>query len=185
MTAPRRGHRVHLVTPGPGELEPFLRMQSAEPRTPHGGLGEEGPPGHFLASDQPVGPLLVRGARSGEAYGFATGYRPAGSAEVDLSVFLDPRRSPPGVGPEAYLLYARRLAEDGVPAVRIIRLGGDDLARRMLERLGLRPQVRMREHVWSGGTLHDWLAYRLAAEEIDRVERRLDTLLRRPAVGSP
>lgn len=181
MTERVGGRLVDLLAPAPGELEPFFRLRPAEPRTLHLGWGDESSPDRPPAPEEPLGPLLVRDARTGETYGFATGYRPARSAAVDVSVFLDPGRSPPGVGVEAYVLYARRLAEYGVPAIRILQLGGDDVGRRMLERLGMRPAVRMREHVWSGGALHDWLVYRLEVGAFDAVQERLETLLHRRA----
>lgn len=176
-----RGRLIELVIPAAqDELERLYAQRSAEPRTGSSPRGrDELPGGPWLPADGPLGPMLVRDAESGESYGYADCFTLRAPSSVWVTVFLDPRRAPPGVGIEAYLLYARCLHDAGVSSFVIDISSGDLAGQRILGRLGLRAPVRMREHLWAGGTWHDSVLCFVAATELEAIEQRLEPLLYR------
>lgn len=167
------GRFVKLQPPDPAELARLDALRHIEPRTPQTFARD-----FSLAG--PLGPMLVRGVASHAIYGVVDGFMPMSQSDVvELTVFLDPHRSLPGAAIEAYLLYARALFHAGVRTLRISILDGDQMGRRVMGRIGLRAQVRMREHQWSGGRLHDLLIYVVHVEEVARIDSAVAAALYR------
>ena len=141
----------------------------------------------YAGSSSFASPMLVREQRSGVAVGIVANQRqPAGVATV--LIFMDVNRSRGGSGAEAFALYVSHLFDSGARVVTAEVLSFNP-ANRLLTRLGLTAQARLREHAYSAGHFWDVVVYSFTRSEflerLARYRRVLPGGTRRPvALGS-
>jgi len=174
------------------ELEPYSDSTAAEfaqfdnqrELTPSMGAGPRS------TSSAIAPPMLIRDRRTGEAVGVVENHPLPGKATAFV-VYLDRQRGRAGFGFEAFFLYASHLFDSGARLItgEVLEFNAGTIG--ILRKVGLLPQARLREHVYSAGRFWDLLIYTIDREEwvgiVDRYRRVLPGGDRRPAAigGKP
>jgi len=120
----------------------------------------------FAARTTFAPPMLVREQRTGNALGIVANQRLPGDVAAFV-VFVDPARGRAGYGAEATALYISHLFDSGARLVTMDVLSFNPV-NRQLQRFGLVPQARMREHVYAAGRYWDVVVYSFSAAEFVR-----------------
>jgi RimJ/RimL family protein N-acetyltransferase len=121
-------------------------------------------------------PMLLRSRRDGEAVGVVENHPLAGDVAVFV-VYIGRQRGLAGFGFEAAILYISHLFDRGARLVTAEVLEFNREMNAILRKVGLVPQARLREHIYSGGRFWDVLVYSFDRAEwlriIDPYRRRL------------
>ena len=176
------GGWVTLQPAGPGDRAELERLNLVRHRTPN--LG-----GAAVRSDvpSPFGPpMLIRENRSQACVGVIEAGEMSGYPGVAVVlVMVDTARARPGAALEAFAMFVAHVFRSGARLVHMEVLASNDPVVRILGRLGLREQARLRDQVYSGGRFCDVLVYAFEAEEFARMWGRYERILpgggRRPA----
>jgi hypothetical protein len=103
-------------------------------------------------------PMLLRSRRDGEAVGLVENHPLPGNVAVFV-VYIGRQRGLAGFCFEAAILYISHLFDSGA---RLVTAEVFEFNREMngiLRKVGLVPQARLREHLYSGGRFWDLLVY--------------------------
>ena len=129
-------------------------------------------------------PMLIRDRRSGDPVGLVQNHTLPGSIAVFV-VYLDLKVARAGFGFEAVVLYISQLFDRGARLVTSEVLEFNSPVHGFIRKVGLAPQARLREHVFTAGRFWDVLVYSMDRDTwvgiIDRYRRILPGGDRKPA----
>ena len=103
-------------------------------------------------------PMLLRNRRDGEGVGVVENHPLPGDVAVFV-VYIARQRGLAGFGFEAAILYISHLFDSGARLVTAEVLEFNREMNAILRKVGLVPQARLREHIYSGGRFWDVLVY--------------------------
>jgi RimJ/RimL family protein N-acetyltransferase len=108
-------------------------------------------------------PMVISEIQSGAVVGVVASNRLPGDIASFL-IFLDPDHGRAPHGMEATALYVSHLFDSGARLVMADVLAFNPV-NRLLQRVGLMPQARLREHVYAAGRFWDVLVYSFDRDE--------------------
>ena len=108
-------------------------------------------------------PMIVRERRSGDALGVVQNHTLPGDIAVFI-VYLDTQLARAGFGFEAVVLYISHLFDSGARLVTSEVLEFNAPVLRVIKRIGLVPQARLREHAFAAGRFWDVHVYSMDRE---------------------
>jgi len=171
-------------------LEPFSAANRAEvrrldvsrQRTPNlGGAAIR------LDAMKSFGPaMLIRANTTGEAFGLVENAEMTGYPGVAVVlIFVDPDLARPGVAMEAFAIYVQHVFASGARLVHIEVVEFNEPVLRMLHRIGVGQQARLRDQMYTGGRFWDVLVFGFDSEQFKMVWSRYARILpggnRKPA----
>jgi RimJ/RimL family protein N-acetyltransferase len=175
------GSWVTLEAPSLANRDEALRLELVRQRTPN--LG-----GASVRRDAPsFGPtMLIRDNHTGAAIGLVDSGEMTGYPGVAVvMIFTDQEVARPGLAFEAFAMYVADVFERGARLVHLEVLAFNAPVLRMLRRLGLDEQARLREHVYAGGRFWDVVVFAFDAQQYAAIWARYARMLpggdRRPA----
>ena len=176
------GHWVTLEPLSDANRLEVARIAATRHRTPN--LG--GAPGRRDVS-RPFGPaMLIRANADGAAIGVIENGQMSGYPGVAVVlIFVDESVARPGVAMEAFAIYVARVFAAGARLVHIEVLEFNTPVLRMLARIGVDQQARLRHQAYAAGRFWDVLVFAFDAEKfqniVSRYARKLPGGDRRPA----
>lgn len=170
-------------------LEPFSPANKSEvglldairQRTPNlGGAGRR----DALKSFGPA--MVIRANGSGEAFGLVENGEMIGYPGVAVVlIFVDHARARPGLAMEAFAMYVANVFASGARLVHLEVVAFNEPVLRMLRRIGVNEQARLRDQMYTGGRFWDVLVYAFDAEQFKQIWSRYARILpggdRKPA----
>ena len=109
-------------------------------------------------------PMLVRTRRDGESVGVVENHPQPGNVAVFV-FYVARKRGLIGFGFEAAVLYISHLFDSGARLVTAEVLEFNREMNGILRKVGLVPQARLREHIYTGGRFCDLLVYSFDREQ--------------------
>jgi hypothetical protein len=176
------GHWVTLEPLSEANRPDVSRLDATRQRTPN--LG--GAPGRRHV-DRSFGPaMLIREKRSGAPIGLVENGEMIGYPGVAVVlIYVDTARARPGVAMEAFAIYVASVFESGARLVHVEVLEFNLPVLRMLARIGVSEQARLRDQVYSGGRFWDVLVFAFNADQFRKIWSRYARILpggdRKPA----
>jgi hypothetical protein len=130
--------------------------------------------------------MLIRATATGEALGLVENGEMTGYPGVAVVlIFVDTARARPGVAMEAFAIYVGHVFACGARLVHLEVVAFNEPVLRMLRRIGVSPQARMRDQMYTGGRFWDVLLFGFDAvrykEILSRYARVLPGGDRKPA----
>ena len=176
------GHWISLEPLAEVDWRDVARLDEVRRRTPN--LG--GVPGRGDVSRRFGPAMVIRDRTSGGVIGLVENGEMTGYPGVAVVViFVDQSLARPGVAMEAFAIYLRAVFEAGAALVHVEVLEFNTPVLRMLARIGLSPQARLREHVYSSGRFWDVLVFAFDRNQFEQIQGRYARILpggdRRPA----
>jgi RimJ/RimL family protein N-acetyltransferase len=181
MTA-RDGHWVSLVPLEEADWRDASHLEDIRRRTPHLGSAS----GRADVSRRFGPAMVISDRRSGVAFGLIENGEMSGYPGVAVVViFVDQSLARPGVAMEAFALYVAQVFEAGAALVHLEVLEFNSPVLRMLSRIGLTAQARLREHLYVSGRFWDVLVFAFDRPRFEQITARYADRLpggdRRPA----
>ena len=171
-------------------LEPFSAANRAEvrqlelirQRTPN--LGGAGRRPDALKTFGPA--MLIRANATGEALGLVENGEMTGYPGVAVVlIFVDTSRARPGVAMEAFAMYVEHVFACGARLVHLEVVAFNEPVLRMVRRIGVSAQARMRDQMYTGGRFWDLLVFGFDAAQYRQIVSRYARMLpggdRKPA----
>lgn len=176
------GHWVTLERMSDANRPEVARIDATRQRTPN--LG-----GAFGRRDlaRSFGPtMIIRANADGAAIGLVeSGHMTGYPGVAVVLIFVDPSVARPGIAMEAFAIYVTRVFEAGARLVHLEVLAFNRPVLRMLARIGVKEQARLRDQVYAGGRFWDVLVFAFDANEYGKILSRYARMLpggdRRPA----
>jgi RimJ/RimL family protein N-acetyltransferase len=130
--------------------------------------------------------MVIRANDDGAAIGVIENGQMIGYPGVAVVlIFVDPSLARPGIAMEAFAIYVARMFEAGARLVHLEVLAFNSSVLRMLARIGVKEQARLRDQVYAGGRFWDVLVFAFDAAQYQRILERYAGRLpggdRRPA----
>jgi hypothetical protein len=130
--------------------------------------------------------MVIRSRASGEALGLIENGEMIGYPGVAVVlIFVDQDRARPGFALEAFALYLAHVFASGARLVHVEVLAFNEAVLRMLRRIGVSEQARLRDQIYSGGRYWDVVVFAFDAIQfnsvLDRYRRALPGGDRKPA----
>lgn len=150
------------------------RLDAVRQRTPN--LG--GAPGRrdSLKSFGPA--MLIRARETGIAIGLVENGEMIGYPGVAVVlIFTDPALARPGLALEGFAMYVAHMFESGAGLVHLEVLAFNEPVLRMLRRLGLEEQARLRDQVYAGGRFWDVAVFAFDAAQYAKIWKRYARML--------
>ena len=163
-----------------------VRIDATRQRTPN--LG--GAPGRRDFSKSFGPPMLIRANADGVAIGVIENGQMIGYPDVAVVlIFVDPALARPGVAMEAFAIYLARTFAAGARLVHLEVLAFNQPVLRMLSRIGVKEQARLRDQIYAAGRFWDVLVFAFDATHFNEIWARYARMLpggdRKPAaIGS-
>ena len=172
------------------DLEPFAPSNEADVRrldairhsTPNlGGAAGRRDPQRWFAP-----PMVIRSKRSGEAFGLVENGEMIGYPGVAVVlIFIDPATARAGTAMEAFALYVGHVFASGARLVHLEVMAFNKPVLRMLGRIGVKEQARLRDQVYTAGRFWDVLVFAFDATRFEKILSRYARMLpggdRKPA----
>jgi hypothetical protein len=158
------------------------RLDAIRQRTPN--LGGAAGRRDAVKSFAPA--MLIRASGTGEAFGLVENGEMIGYAGVAVVlIFVDPKRARPGIAMEAFAMYVAHVFACGARLVHLEVVAFNEPVLRMLRRIGVGEQVRLRDQMYTGGRFWDVLVFAFDAEQFKDIWSRYARILpggdRKPA----
>ena len=169
QTAALIGHWVTLEPLTEAHRAEVARIDAVRQRTPN--LG--GAPGRrdFTRSFAPA--MVIRANDDGAAIGVIENGQMIGYPGVAVVlIFVDPSLARPGIAMEAFAIYVARMFEAGARLVHLEVLEFNAPVLRMLARIGVKEQARLRDQVYAGGRFWDVLVFAFDAAQYQKILER-------------
>jgi RimJ/RimL family protein N-acetyltransferase len=130
--------------------------------------------------------MVIRANADSTAIGVVENGQMIGYPDVAVVlIFVDPLVARPGIAMEAFAIYVKSMFEAGARLVHLEVLEFNAPVLRMLGRIGVQEQARLREHVFAAGRFWDILVFAFDAAQyahiLGRYSRGLPGGDRRPA----
>jgi len=130
--------------------------------------------------------MLIRANRGGEALGLVENGEMMGYSGVAVVlIFVDQERARPGVAMEAFAMYVSHVFESGARLVHVEVLAFNEPVLRMLRRIGVNEQARLRDQMYTGGRYWDVVVFAFDAVQFKEIWSRYARILpggdRKPA----
>ena len=171
---PLSGSWVALEPIGPPNHDEASALMLVRRHTPM--LGGSSAGGH--ASHVYGAPMLIRDLKTADAIGIVENSQMAGYPGVAVVlIFVDQSRARPGIAMEAFAMYLRHVFESGAQVVHLEVLESNEPVLRMLRRIGVSPQVHMREHLYVAGRFHDVLVFGIDRAQFQEIWGRYGAIL--------
>lgn len=117
--------------------------------------------------------MLIRDNRSAEAIGTVENSEMAGYPGVAVVlIYVNALAARPGLALEAFALYVANVFQNGARLVHLEVLEFNRPVHRMVARLGIGEQARMREQVYVAGRFWDLVVYAFDREHFDKIWKR-------------
>ena len=168
------GNWVTLEPLSEGNQLEASRIEAVRQRTPN--LG--GAPGRrdFTRSFGPA--MLIRAKADGAAVGLVENGHMIGYPGVAVVlIFVDPSLARPGIAMEAFAMYVARVFEAGARLVHLEVLAFNRPVLRMLARIGVAEQARLRDQVYAAGRFWDVLVFAFDADQYRQIWTRYARML--------
>lgn len=168
------GHWVTLEPLSEGNRLEVNRLDTIRQRTPNLG-GAQG----RRSVAKSFGPaMLIRETRSATAIGLVENGEMVGYPGVAVVlIYVDTELARPGVAMEAFALYVASVFESGARLVHVEVLSFNTPVLRMLARIGVREQARLRDQVYTGGRFWDVLVFAFDAAQFRKILSRYSRAL--------
>jgi hypothetical protein len=177
------GHWVTLEPVSAANRAEVRRLDAIRQRTPN--LG--GAPGRRDVQKSFGPAMLIRANGTfGEAFGLVENGEMTGYPGVALVlIFVDPDRARPGVAMEAFAMYLGQVFALGARLIHVEVVAFNEPVLRMLRRIGVDEQARLRDQMYSGGRFWDVLVFAFDSEQFNDIRSRYARILpggdRKPA----
>lgn len=176
------GSWVSLEPLSPANRPETRRLYAVRQRTPN--LGGAGGRRDTLKAFGPA--VLIRARSTGIAIGLVENGEMIGYPGVAVVlIFMDPKSARPGLAFEAFAMYVAHVFESGARLVHLEVLEFNEPVLRILRRLGLEEQARLRDQVYAGGRFWDVAVFAFDAVQWAQMWNRFARILpggdRRPA----
>jgi ribosomal protein S18 acetylase RimI-like enzyme len=163
------GSWVTLEPLSPENRSDVQRLDEVRQRTPN--LG--GAPGRRDALKSFAPAMLIRAKATGVAIGLIENGEMIGYPGVAVVlIFTDPTLARAGFALEGFALYVAHIFERGAELVHLEVLAFNQPVLRMLRRIGLEEQVRLRDQVYAGGRFWDVAVFAFDADQYTNILKR-------------
>jgi hypothetical protein len=176
------GSWVALEPLSPSNRSDVRRLDLIKQRTPNlGGVAVR------REASKSFGPaMLIRATATEEALGLVENGEMTGYPGVAVVlIFVDTGRARPGMAMEAFAIYVRNVFASGARLVHIEVIEFNEPVLRMLHRIGVGQQARLRHQMYTGGRFWDVLMFGFDAEQFKAIWSRYARILpggnRKPA----
>ncbi len=175
-----QGRWVELETLGAGNAGEIQHLDRRRDLLPQMG----GPILRQLPGDSFGAPLAVRARATGRLIGVAANQPLTEYPGVTaVSFYVDQAEVRPGLALEAAMLYAQYVLTQGAEVLHSEVLEFNRAALRLLSRAGIRPQARLRRHLYVAGEFWDVLVFSLHRSDWEPLQAAFAGIL--PAPASP
>jgi hypothetical protein len=176
------GHWVTLEPISRLNAADVRRLDAARERTPNlgGAVGRRDTLKSFGSA------MVIRANRTGDAFGLVENGEMVGYPGVAVVlIYADPDLARPGVAMEAFAMYIKHVFASGARLVHIEVVAFNEPVLRMLRRIGVNEQARLRDQMYTGGRFWDVQIFAFDAEQFKGIWSRYAHILpgggRKPA----
>jgi RimJ/RimL family protein N-acetyltransferase len=122
--------------------------------------------------------MVIRANATGEAFGLVENGEMVGYPGVAVVlIFVDSAKARPGVAMEAFAMYVQHVFASGARLVHFEVVAFNEPVLRMLRRIGVNEQARLRDQMYTGGRFWDVQVFAFDAEQFKGIVSRYAHIL--------